>query len=293
MIEGIILKGIGSFYDIAVGNEVVRCRARGRFRRLGITPMVGDRVLILPETATREGSIEEVLPRKNELVRPPVANIDYLAVVIAVKNPEPDFLLADKLMAAAAMKGIQPLLVINKTDLDDEGLVEDVKEAYKSANYPVYAVSGKYGEGIEELSRGLSEGITTLAGQSGVGKSSIINSLHPDCSLEVGSISQRIKRGKHTTRHVELLSLPYGGRIVDTPGFSAMELDGLEPEELMEYYPEFAVHSDHCRFKGCIHYREPGCRIREMVELGLINRGRYERYISLLEDIKENRRGLK
>jgi len=289
MKEGVILRGIGGFYDVMADGEVSRCRARGKFRKLGLTPMVGDRVRFIPETQTTEGFIEEILPRKNTLIRPPVANIDNLAVVVAAAQPEPDLLLVDKLIVLAERKGISPILVINKIDLVQKEETDSIAAQYSATGYPIYCVSGKFGFGIDELSRGL-KGITTLAGQSGVGKSSIINSLHPTLELETGDLSEKIKRGRHTTRHVELLTLPYGGMIVDTPGFSQLELMDFEPSELQESYPDFQDYLNFCYFNKCLHVNEPGCAVHQAVEENRLHEGRYKRYVKLINEIKENRR---
>lgn len=290
MREGIIIKGIGGFYDVAWEGQVYRCRARGRFRKMGITPMVGDRVRFLPESAVSEGALEEILPRRNQLLRPPVANMDTLAVVIAPAAPEPDLLLADKLFILAGMKDIAQILVINKIDLAEADREEALVQAYTATGFPILQVSSKKDIGMEALGRSLSGGIATLAGQSGVGKSSLLNRLHPPLSLEVGSISVKAQRGKHTTRHVELLSLPFGGHVVDTPGFSALEHIDLSPEELASYYPDYQPLAAHCRFQGCKHYKEPDCAVAESVHEGSLNQGRYARYIRILEEIMENRR---
>ncbi len=290
MVEGVIVRGIGSFYDVAVTDAVIRCRARGRLRKTGLVPMVGDRVRIMSATKTQEGSIEEILARKNVMLRPAVANIDTLAVVIAAVQPEPDLLLVDKLFITAEMQDITPILVINKIDLASEEALDALQAAYAGTKYPIYRVSGKQGIGLKALSLGMSKGIATLAGQSGVGKSSILNRIHPPLDLETGAISQRVQRGKHTTRHVELLALPFGGRIVDTPGFSAMEISSFEPNILVSCYPEFAPYSSACRFRGCIHYREPDCAVQESVAAGTLNLGRYERYKKIMEEMIENRR---
>lgn len=291
MKEGVIIKGVGSFYDVLVGSEVFRCRPRGRFRKLGITPMVGDRVRFTPGTQVSEGTLEEILPRKNTLIRPSVANIDSLAVVAAAAQPDPDYYLIDKLMISAERMGISILLVINKIDLANPKELDKLRSQYANSGYPVYCVSGKYGEGIEELSRAM-KGITTLAGQSGVGKSTIINNLNPQIKLETGKVSEKIQRGRHTTRHVELLILPYGGMVVDTPGFSQVELADMEPVELQESYPEFEKYRYKCHFNGCLHVTEPGCQVRQAIEEGSIPESRYERYVNIIEEIKENRRNI-
>jgi len=291
MKEGVIIKGIGGFYDVISDNEVYRCRPRGKFRKLGITPMVGDRVRISPQATAHEGILEEIFPRKNTLIRPPVANIDSLAVVMAAEHPSPDFFVIDKLIISAERMGIFIILVINKIDLVKPEIIENIKLQYANSGYPIYCVSGKFGHGMEELSKALS-GITTLAGQSGVGKSTIINKLNPGMELKTGNISKKIRRGRHTTRHVELLLLPYGGMVVDTPGFSQLELKDVDPLELQECYPEFNKYRHECYFSGCIHTSEPRCKVRQAVEEGSISKERYERYIRILEEIRESRRNL-
>ncbi len=289
MKSGVILRGIGGFYDVLSGGEVFRCRARGRFRRLGISPMVGDRVRFQPETEISEGIMEEILPRRNAMKRPAVSNVDHLAVVLAAVDPKPDLFLVDKLLITAERTQISPLLVFNKTDLAGSEEEMAFRAEYDRTGYPIHSISGKFNIGMGELSQAL-QGITVLAGQSGVGKSSIINKLRPDAHLETGVLSEKIKRGKNTTRRVELISLPGGGMIADTPGFSRMDLLELDPAHLAGYYPEFRACRTECQFQGCLHMAEPGCAIRRGVEEGKIPSGRYGRYRKLIEEIRENRR---
>ena len=289
MKSGVILRGIGGFYDVLSDGEVFRCRARGRFRRLGISPMVGDRVRFQPETEISEGILEEILPRRNAMKRPSVANVDHMAVVLAAADPKPDLFLVDKLLITAERTQISPLLVFNKTDLAGSEEEMAFRAEYDRTGYPIHSISGKFNIGMGELSQAL-QGITVLAGQSGVGKSSIINKLRPDAHLETGVLSEKIKRGKNTTRRVELISLPGGGMIADTPGFSRMDLLELDPAHLAGYYPEFRACRTECQFQGCLHMAEPGCAIRRGVEEGKIPSGRYGRYRKLIEEIRENRR---
>ncbi len=289
MKEGVIIKGIGGFYDVLADKEIYRCRARGRFRKQGITPMVGDHVRFTPETEVVEGSLEEIYPRKNTLLRPAVANITHLAVVMSAFHPEPDLLLIDKLIVSAERMNISIILIVNKIDLATQDQIDELLSDYKPATYPIYCVSSKYGQGMGELAKEL-KGITTLAGQSGVGKSSIINQLHPPFGAEVGDVSEKHKRGRHTTRHVELLNLPEGGMIVDTPGFSQMELGDYEEVELQEYYPEYEQYRHNCYFNGCTHVTEPVCKVKDAVEKGELPSGRYQRYVHLIKEIKEYRR---
>jgi len=287
MAMGVIIKGIGGFYDVYLNGSVLQCIPRGKFRKQGITPMVGDVV----EVNTRDAVIESILPRKNQFKRPCVANIDNLGIVVSARHPDPDLLLVDKLMLAARMNSVKPFIVVNKTDLVEcESEIKAIEEDYRLSGCPIFCISCKQGTGLEELKRGLYSGITTFAGQSGVGKSSLINRLYPDISREVGDISDKTKRGRHTTRSVELLVLPDGKMLVDTPGFSALEMDFVQPEEVQLYYEEFIPYMDKCRFPKCVHYREPHCAVKEAVQRGEIPGGRYQRYTRIIEDINENRR---
>ncbi len=287
MATGVIIKGVGGFYDVYLNGDVLQCIPRGKFRKQGITPMVGDVV----EVNTRDAVIESILPRKNQFRRPCVANIDNLGIVVSVKHPDPDLLLADKLILAARMNSVKPFIVINKIDLvEDESEIEAIEEDYRLSGCPIFRISCKEGTGLEELKQRLYGGITTFAGQSGVGKSSLINRLYPDVLREVGDISSKTKRGRHTTRSVELLVLPDGRMLVDTPGFSALEVDLIQPEEVQLYYDEFIPYVDKCKFPKCLHYREPHCAVKEAVQMGEIPKQRYQRYIRIIEDINEKRR---
>lgn len=281
---GIIVKGIGGFYYVLIDDEIVECKARGLFRKDGIIPMVGDKVKLAQDVDL----IEEILPRKNKLTRPAVANIDYLGIVIASRNPAPDYLLVDKLIVYACMQNIEPIIIINKVDIGEKSDIDQILNMYAGTGWHVLPVSCKTGEGIEELSYAFSDGITTLAGQSGVGKSSLLNALHPSLNLEVGEISEKLKRGKHTTRYVELLSLPHGGMVVDTPGFSFVAIKNIDERVVGECYPEFEKYRYDCRFGvRCIHKNEPDCNIKKHVEKGIISEARYDRYIKILEEIEE------
>lgn len=286
MREGIIIKGVGGFYDVLVDGNIISCRARGRFRKDGIIPMVGDKVKINSE----KQYIEEILPRKNQLIRPTVANIDFLGIVLAVEEPEPDFYLIDKMIISAEMNNIEPIIIINKIDLGSPEKIKSIREIYEKTKYPIVSISCKEKKGLDKLNEVIKGGIVAFAGQSGVGKSSIINLLCPEKEIEIGKLSDKIKRGRHTTRHAELLCLDNGGMVVDTPGFSMMIIDTLEPEDLQLYYPEFKPYMEQCRFAGCVHYHEPGCRIKEAVENGDIPKERYDRYIKIYIELKENRR---
>ena len=283
--EGVIVKGVGGLYYARGedgGTHVLR--ARGIFRRRHITPMVGDRVRFTPGQGEEHGWVEEILPRESQLVRPPVANVRYLVIVLA-PAPAPDYLLIDTLIAMALRQGIRPTLVVNKCDLDG-GTYEAVRSDYAGLGAPLLAVSALSGQGMDGLRSLLASGVCCLAGQSGVGKSTLLCAA-TGLRLQTGEISQKIHRGRHTTRHVELL---FSGeyRVLDTPGFSLLELwDGLEPIRLKEYYPEFAPYEGQCRFSPCYHLSEPGCAVLKAARAGEISQARLERYHLLLKKAQE------
>lgn len=283
--EGVIVKGVGGLYYARGedgGTHVLR--ARGIFRRRHITPMVGDRVRFTPGQGEEHGWVEEILPRESQLVRPPVANVRYLVIVLA-PAPAPDYLLIDTLIAMALRQGIRPALVVNKCDLDG-GTYEAVRSDYAGLGAPLLAVSALSGQGMDGLRSLLASGVCCLAGQSGVGKSTLLCAA-TGLRLQTGEISQKIHRGRHTTRHAELL---FSGeyRVLDTPGFSLLELwDGLEPIRLKEYYPEFAPYEGQCRFSPCYHLSEPACAVLEAARAGEISQARLERYHLLLKKAQE------
>lgn len=283
--EGVIVKGVGGLYYARGedgGTHVLR--ARGIFRRRHITPMVGDRVRFTPGQGEEHGWVEEILPRESQLVRPPVANVRYLVIVLA-PAPAPDYLLIDTLIAMALRQGIRPALVVNKCDLDG-GTYEAVRSDYAGLGAPLLAVSALSGQGMDGLRSLLASGVCCLAGQSGVGKSTLLCAA-TGLRLQTGEISQKIHRGRHTTRHAELL---FSGeyRVLDTPGFSLLELwEGLEPIRLKEYYPEFAPYEGQCRFSPCYHLSEPGCAVLKAARAGEISQARLERYHLLLKKAQE------
>ena len=283
--EGVIVKGVGGLYYARGedgGTHVLR--ARGIFRRRHITPMVGDRVRFTPGQGEEHGWVEEILPRESQLVRPPVANVRYLVIVLA-PAPAPDYLLIDTLIAMALRQGIRPALVVNKCDLDG-GTYEAVRSDYAGLGAPLLAVSALSGQGMDGLRSLLASGVCCLAGQSGVGKSTLLCAA-TGLRLQTGEISQKIHRGRHTTRHAELL---FSGeyRVLDTPGFSLLELwEGLEPIRLKEYYPEFAPYEGQCRFSPCYHLSEPGCAVLKAARTGEISQARLERYHLLLKKAQE------
>jgi ribosome biogenesis GTPase len=277
---GTIIKGIGGFYYVKASGSVYECKARGIFRKQKITPMIGDKVSI--ELSGEKGSIAEILPRSSFLVRPPVANVDTMMLVVAAASPEPSMFLIDKMLVNAEINNIEPAICINKTDITRR---DDIAEIYKKAGYKVFSVSAEKNDGTAELSEYLRGRITAFAGLSGVGKSSLLNIITGDM-LETGSVSEKIQRGKHTTRHVELFELNDGGFVLDTPGFSSLEVEGIKAEDLWQYFPEMADTNDKCRFRGCSHINEPDCAVKAKAENGEIAASRYESYTELYNKLK-------
>lgn len=283
MRRGRILKGVGSFYTVLCEDgSRETCKARGRFRNEGVTPMVGDLVEI------NDGSIERILPRKNQLVRPMAANIDGLVIVLSASTPKPDWLLVDKLIIAAKRAGIAPLLALNKLDQRQEEIFAACEADYAGV-LPVVRISCVTGEGLDALKELLAGKICCLAGQSAVGKSSLLNALMPELALPVGDLSKKTERGRHTTRHAELIPFA-GGALVDTPGFSLFENQPLTQQELDACYPEFGQLPEDCRFFGCSHINEPGCAVRQLAETGGMSPARYARYVTLCQDFIERRK---
>lgn len=285
-----MLKGVGGYYTVRLQNEEeVTAQARGRFRHEGLSPVCGDQVLIERQ---QEGhaALTEILPRKNLLVRPQVANIDQLVIVLSASKPKPDLLLCDKLMLQAIPLSIAPLIVINKCDEGDSKTVEEICSEY-APHVETLALSARTGEGLKALRHALANKVNCFAGQSAVGKSSLLNALLPGLALLVGGLARRTDRGKHTTRHVELW--PYeGGAVLDTPGFSLLELSALDQQTLDSAYPEFGEAPSRCRFAACSHRTEPGCAVKELLEAGTLSPARYARYVELctqFEELRKNR----
>ncbi|HEY8420459.1 MAG TPA: ribosome small subunit-dependent GTPase A [Thermoclostridium sp.] len=292
MPRGLILKGVGGFYTVECSTGIYECRTRGVFRKKGITPVAGDFVnFSITDEAAREGWIEEIEERTNIFIRPPVANVNQMAVVMARTHPEPDFLLVDKLLITAEKNGITPLIIINKIDLITEQELTEIMNIYKGTGYHVVPMSKVGKQGYDELHEKLKGCRTVFAGQSGVGKSTILNNIIDSWVMETGDMS-KIQRGRHTTRHVQLLCLDNDGYVVDTPGFSSMSLEGIEYSELPSMYPEFNKLEGQCKFNRCSHIKEPGCAVKGAVMSGEISATRYECYQRLYEELKlqyENR----
>lgn len=287
MIEGIIMRGVGGNYYVDTEAGLVECRARGLFRLKNIKPLVGDRVLIrLTDEGGHSGYVEEIKDRTNEMLRPPVANAEQLLIFFAVTNPEPNFLLLDKLIIAAEMNKLKPVICFNKCDLADGELKKRFGDIFAGTGYRVVFTSIHDEKSVNELKSILKDKLSVFSGPSGVGKSSVMNALQPDFRLKTGEISDKLKRGRHTTRHAEIYRLSFGGYVVDTPGFSSFELEGIGESELKEYYPEIKKLNSDCRFDDCLHYKEPGCAVKDAVNDGLISQIRYNNYIRLLEEIR-------
>ena len=292
MINGKIIKGIGGFYYVDTENGLYECRARGIFRKNKITPLVGDRVSIsVVDEENKKGVVEEIEERDTELVRPPIANVDNALIVFAIKNPSPNLSLLDRFIVLAEKENLEIVIVFTKVDLDTDGeLLGELKDIYEVSGYKVISVSNKLKLNIDKIKEELKENTVVFAGPSGVGKSSLLNEVDKNFELKTGEVSDKIKRGKHTTRHAELLKLECGGMVADTPGFSSLTLDDIDESELKEYFIEFDKY-DECRFGSrCIHENEPSCAVKEAVENGDISKKRYESYIQLLNEIRSGKR---
>lgn len=290
--NGKIIKGISGFYYVFIeGAGVYECKAKGVFRNRKIKPLVGDDVLIsVLDEEKKIGNIDEILPRKKELVRPAVANIDQALIIFAAVHPEPNLNLLDRFLCMMEYQNVPVNICFNKADLADGERREQLQDIYGSVGYPVLFTSTKTGEGILQLQELLAGKTTAAAGPSGVGKSSIINCLIGEERMQTGAISAKIDRGKHTTRHSEILPIGQGTYIMDTPGFSSFELPEIEKGDLWKYYREFVPLEPGCRFQGCSHLHEPGCAVREALEQGGIHRTRYENYGLLYEERKNIRK---
>lgn len=286
MQEGLVIKGIGSFYYVEVEGEVRECRARGRLRLENISPMVGDRVKIELEDET--WAITEILPRKSFIIRPAIANIDQVLVVVASASPNTSLIQTDKLLCTLHSKQLNIVICINKIDLSYEN-AQKIEKIYSKAGYKTACVSAYEKEGIDKIKEILKDKISALAGSSGVGKSSIINALNVGYELTTNKVGKN-QRGRHTTTHTQLLKLPFGGYIADTPGFSTVDIQSIPIEELQYLFPEFKEFLGQCKFSGCSHTKEPDCAIKENITTGNIQKTRYESYLEFynhLQTIRE------
>lgn len=290
--QGKIVKGIAGFYYVHVAESgIYECKAKGAFRNQKVKPLVGDNVrLEVLDEEQKKGNIEEILPRKNELIRPAVANIDQALVIFAAAKPKPNFNLLDRFLILMQYQKVPAVVCFNKQDMVDAEELQLLKNTYESAGYQVIFTSAAKEEGIQAVRDLLKGKTTTVAGPSGVGKSSLINLLSPEAEMETGDISRKIERGKHTTRHSELFALDENTFICDTPGFSSIYLPEMEKEELGIYFPEIAEYEPFCRFQGCAHIHEPGCGVKEALEEKKISPIRYKNYKLLYEELKDKRR---
>ncbi|MCR5755761.1 MAG: ribosome small subunit-dependent GTPase A [Acetatifactor sp.] len=289
--QGKIIKGIAGFYYVYADGTVYECKAKGVFRKDHRKPLVGDDVNMDVLDAEKElGNIRELLPRHSELIRPAVANVDQALIIFSIVKPQPNFNLLDRFLIMMQQQNVPCIICFNKLDLDEAGAGADYEEVYRKCGYETISVSTLAGTGIDELKTLLHGKTTTVAGPSGVGKSSLVNCLQNKTVMETGGISRKIERGRHTTRHSELIAIEDGTYILDTPGFSSLGLFELEKEELASFYPEFTEQEKYCRFGGCSHIAEPVCGVRDAVEEGTISRMRYENYCLLYEELKNQKR---
>ncbi len=289
---GKIIKGIAGFYYVHTGNaDVWECKAKGIFRNQKIKPLVGDDVeLELLDEEKKLASIVEIFPRKSQLIRPAVANVDQALILFAAKDPEPNWSLLDRFLILMAKQKLPVIICFNKTDLVSEEEQKKIEDGYRNAGYEIRFLSAKQKAGTEEVFQLLDKKTTVLAGPSGVGKSTLVNLLQPGVVMETGAVSEKIKRGRHTTRHSEFIWISDDTYILDTPGFSSLELEEIEAEELKEYFPEFHPYEGECRFRGCVHENEPDCAVKQAVKDGMISKCRHDSYLLLYKDLKEKKK---
>ncbi len=293
MLKGKIIKGIAGFYYVHTpdNNQIYECKAKGIFRNQKIKPLVGDDVIInISDQPEGKGTITDILPRKNELIRPAVANIDQAMVLFAAAEPNPNLNLLDRFLIMMQKQKVDTVVCFNKKDIVTNEELNLLEETYERCGCKVVFTSMKQGNGIEELSDLIRRKTTVLAGPSGVGKSTFINLIQPEANMETGKVSDKIKRGKHTTRHSELIFVEQDTYIMDTPGFSSLYINEMDKEELKDYFVEFLEYEEECRFIGCSHLNEPGCAVKEALENHKISHIRYENYVLLYEELKNQKR---
>lgn len=288
--QGKILKGISGFYYVhVVESGIYECKAKGIFRQQGVKPLVGDLVEIdIVDETEKKGNITSILTRHNALIRPAVANVDMALIVFAAATPDPNFNLLDRFLVLMARQDVPVCICFNKADLVSEQTRHEYAKIYEACGYPVEFISVKKDEGIDRLMQHLRGKTSTIAGPSGAGKSSLINRLQPQVRMETGAVSQKIGRGKQTTRHTQLIHIEGNSYIIDTPGFSSLYLPQMEKEELQQYYTEFAAFEPYCRFQGCSHISEPDCGVKQALEEQHISNVRYENYVQLYLELKEH-----
>lgn len=286
--QGKIIKGIAGFYYVDSQQGVFQCKAKGIFRNKSIKPLVGDNVEFeITHEEDKEGNITEILERDNELIRPAVANIDQAMIVFALKAPNPNVNLLDKLLVCMEYQNIETIICFNKTDIADKDFAEDLASIYRNAGYKVLFTSATENEGVEEVKKALKGKSTVFAGPSGVGKSSMLNAIKEDAVMETGDISEKIGRGKHTTRHSEIFKTDDDTYVFDTPGFGSVFIPGMTKERLEDCFPEFSLYTNECRFIGCAHINEPDCAVKEALLENKIAESRYESYKAFYEELKE------
>ncbi len=290
--QGKIIKGIAGFYYIyAEDGNIYECKAKGIFRKDNFKPLVGDNVEItVLNEEEKEGSVTSILPRRNSLIRPAVANVDQAFLIFAMENPKPNFLLLDRFLIMMEQQEIPVVICFNKKDVGEKKEMEKLYEIYTGCGYRVVLSSTYEGEGMDEIREILKGKTTVVAGPSGVGKSSITNCMQGEVQMETGEISKKLKRGKHTTRHSQVIPVEKNTFLVDTPGFSSLYLTDMKEEELRDYFPEFVMYEPQCRFQGCMHIHEPGCAVKKALSEGKISQQRYDNYLALYEELKEKRR---
>lgn len=279
--QGVIIKGIGGLYFVDVNETVYECKARGKFRHKGLKPTIGDEVII--EEEDEMGVIVDILPRRNELIRPAVSNVTQAFVVVTSKNPDLNTELLYKFLLLCEYNKVKPIVCFNKLDIEEKESYR-MGEVLKTAGYEVLYLQGKFGKGIDELKTKIHDNISVFCGPSGVGKSTILNKIIGRETMKTGDISDKLKRGKHTTRHSELVRIEKGF-LVDTPGFSSLELDFIPKEELKYLFPEFDEYNNQCKFNNCVHFKEPGCAVKAALEAGKVNEERYNFYVKILNEL--------
>lgn len=275
--QGIIIKAISGFYYVETADGIVECKAKGVFRKKGITPLVGDTVMI------EDNTVSEVMPRKNEMLRPPAANLDRVLTIVSAADPEPNLFVLDKIIAVCEFKGIEPIIVVTKTDIKDGTSLYDL---YSNAGYTVILTNPEI-DNVEEIRVVLKDKITLFVGNTGVGKSTLLNRIFPNLELKTAEISTKLGRGRHTTRHVEMYKLPEGGYVADTPGFSTVEpeqYDRILKEDLQHCFKEFEEYIGECKFQDCSHRVEKGCAVLDALNDGKIAKSRHESYTMIYED---------
>jgi ribosome biogenesis GTPase len=284
--QGTIVKGIAGFYYVKTENSVIECKARGKFRFDELTPMVGDKVVI--SVKNDKGVIEKVLPRTSELIRPTVANVTQAFVIFSLRNPDINMDLLNKFLVLCEYNNLKTVVCLNKIDLVEEKEYKNILEYISNIGYEIVFLNAKAGKGIELLVDKMQDNVTVFCGPSGAGKSTLLNKLSGSDLMKTGEISEKIKRGKHTTRHSELIDINHGF-LVDTPGFSNIDISFIPKEKLQHCFPEFDEYKYSCRFTGCVHHKEPDCRVKDAVEQNKINGNRYDFYIKTLEELDNGR----